>query len=421
VAGIFPSFRALARRLNPPSLGTGFGRLWSASAMTNLGDGAFLAAGPLLVASISTSPLAVGAAVTVQQVPWLLLALISGALVDRVDRRRLVVVVNIARSVILAALAALVAFNAASLAVVYAALFLLGVGETLADNAGSALVVGMLPREQLGVANARLSATFTIANQFVGPPLGAWLFAIAAAAPLGLHAAAFAGAALLLTTIVMPSGNGGDPDHGGSQILRHQIRDGIRWLWQHPGMRALTVCIAVMNLTFMAAFATWVLYAEQRLGLTPVQFGFLLTAGAFGGLAGAGVYARLERRFGRVLLVRAGLLVEAATHLVLAITTSVFVVFATMTLFGAHAVIWGTVATTVRQRNVPNPLLGRVTSVFMFASIGAAALGAAAGGLIARTHGLTAGFWIAALGVTALAVLIWRPLTGVDSEAAQPR
>ncbi len=83
------SVRALAR-FNPRSLAPGFGRLWSASLVTNLGDGAFLAAGPLLVASLSTDPLAVGAAVAVQQLPWLLFALVSGAVVDRVDRRRLI-------------------------------------------------------------------------------------------------------------------------------------------------------------------------------------------------------------------------------------------------------------------------------------------------------------------------------------------
>jgi len=116
-----------------------------------------------------------------------------------------------------------------------------------------------------------------------------------------------------------------------------------------------------------------------------------------------------------VLLVRSGLLLEAATHLVLANTSTPWVVFVTMTLFGAHAVISGTVATTVRQRSVPDALLGRVTSVFLFASLGAAALGAAVGGLVADTYGLTACFWAAAVGVTALAILAWRPLGAVDT------
>jgi len=186
------SVRALAR-FNPRSLAPGFGRLWSASLVTNLGDGAFLAAGPLLVASLSTDPLAVGAAVAVQQLPWLLFALVSGAVVDRVDRRRLIIAVNAARAAILALLAALIAVHDATLPILYTALFVLGVGETLADNATGALVVRLVPRDQLGTANARLSAVFTVGNQFAGPPLGAWLFAMGAAAPFGLHAAAFAG------------------------------------------------------------------------------------------------------------------------------------------------------------------------------------------------------------------------------------
>jgi predicted MFS family arabinose efflux permease len=287
----------------------------------------------------------------------------------------------------------------------------------MADNAGGAIVVRLVPREQLGMANSRLAAVFTLGNQLVGPPLGAWLFALSAAAPFGLHAVAFVGSALLIVSIAVPPSDPAVPATTSPQAtLGRQIADGVRWLWRHPGLRALTVCIAVMNLTFMAAFATWVLYATQRLGLTQPQFGLLLTAGAAGGLAGAWLYRRLESRWGRVFLVRIGLLIEAATHLVLALTASPLLVFATMTLFGAHAVIWGTVATTVRQRNVPDPLLGRVTSVFLFASLGSAAIGATAGGLVARAYGLTACFWIAAVAISVLTVLVWRPLAEVDND-----
>lgn len=416
------SLRIVARKLNlGSSLGSRFRRLWAAAALTNLGDGAFLAAGPLLVASVSTDPLAVGGAVAVQQLPWLLFALLSGAVVDRLDRRRLVVAVNCGRALVLGLLSVVIVLDVASLPVIYAALFLLGTGETLADNAIGTLVVRVVPHHQLGTANARLSAVFTVGNQLAGPPLGAWLFAVGAAAPFGLHTVAFAGSALLIGTLGLSR-----EDTAAAQAvavrppaLHRQIAEGVQWLWSHRGLRALTGCIAVMNLTFMAAFATWVLYGTQRLGLTQVQFGFLLTAGAVGGLAGAWLYPRLERRFGRVTLVRLGLLVEAATHLVLAVTTRPAAVFATMTLFGAHAVVWGTVATTVRQRSVPSELLGRVSSVFFFASTGAAAVGAAAGSLFARAYGLTASFWIAATAVTLLAMIAWRPLAAVDADPTQ--
>lgn len=416
---VFP-VRAVARYLHfGVCLGSRFRRLWAASTLTNLGDGAFLAAGPLLVASVSTDPLAVGSAVAVQQLPWLLFGLVSGAVVDRFDRRRLVVVVNVVRAVVLGLLSVAILLDGASLAVIYGALFVLGTGETVADNATGTLVVRVVPHDQLGTANARLSAVFTVGNQLAGPPLGAWLFAVSAAAPFGLHALAFAGSALLIATLALPADDpaGTDAAPVRRPALNRQIAEGVRWLWGHRGLRTLTGCIAVMNLTFMAAFATWVLYGTQRLGLTQLQFGFLLTAGAVGGLAGAWLYPRLEVRFGRVLLVRVGLLVEAATHLVLASTTSPAIVYATMTLFGAHAVVWGTVATTVRQRSVPGQLLGRVTSVFFFASTGAAAIGAAVGSLVARTYGLTANFWIASGTITVLTVLAWRPLAAVDTDA----
>ena len=120
-------FNILARRLQlGSSLGFRFRRLWTAATLTNLGDGAFLAAGPLLVASVSTDPLAVGGAVAVQQLPWLLFALVSGALVDRLDRRLLIVVVNVARALVLGLLAVVILLDVASLALIYAALFVLG-------------------------------------------------------------------------------------------------------------------------------------------------------------------------------------------------------------------------------------------------------------------------------------------------------
>jgi MFS family permease len=87
-------------------LGPDFRRLWTANAVSNLGDGVTLVAGPLLVASLTADPTAIAAAVLAQQLPWLLFSLVSGALVDRLDRRRLIVTVNLARAVVLAALAA---------------------------------------------------------------------------------------------------------------------------------------------------------------------------------------------------------------------------------------------------------------------------------------------------------------------------
>jgi MFS family permease len=179
-------------------LGGDFARLWTASAVSNLGDGVTGVAAPLLMASLTGDPALVAGAVLAQQLPWLLLSLPSGAYVDRVDRRRLLVAVDLLRGAALAGLAVSVWSGAVRVPVVYAALFVLGVGATLADNAAFALLPAVVPAAGLARANARLMAGYLVANQLAGGPLGAWLFVVAAALPFGFDAASFvAGAGLI--------------------------------------------------------------------------------------------------------------------------------------------------------------------------------------------------------------------------------
>jgi len=409
--------RFLRTLVAPPELGRDFTKLWSASAISNLGDGALLAAGPLLVASISDEPAAVAAAVFAQQLPWLLFALFSGALVDRLDRRLVAVTVNVFRGVVLGALAIAVLLGISPLWAVYLTLFLLGSAETLADNAASALLVGAVPKEHLGKANARLFATFTVGNQLGGPPIGALLFAVGAGAPLVLDAVTFGVAAMLISRI-----NARPPAAAAERRtpLLREVGEGVRWLWNHAGVRTLAVSILVMNVTFCAAFATWVLFARERLGLSDAQFGLLISAGAVGALVGTPVYHLLEPRVGSLTLLRTGLVIETLTHLVLTFTRSPWVAGATMAVFGVHAIVWGTVSTTTRQLATPDDLLGRVNSVYLLASIGGAALGALLGGALAQRFGLVTPFATAFVAMVVMTAVAWRPLRQVSFRQAAP-
>ncbi|MEV8377204.1 MFS transporter [Kribbella sp. NPDC056861] len=193
--------RSLRIFLLPAELGQDFRKIWPAAAISNLGDGAMLAAGPLLVASITDDPLAVGAAAFVQQLPWLLFALFSGALVDRLDRRVVVIAADIFRTAVLGSLGIAVLVGFSPLWLVYLTLFLLGTAETMADGAAGALLVNAVPREHLGKANARLTATGTTANQLVGPPIGGLLFALGTGVPLLVDAVTFAAAAALISRV----------------------------------------------------------------------------------------------------------------------------------------------------------------------------------------------------------------------------
>jgi len=402
--------RSLGAYAFPSELGPDFRKIFPASIISNLGDGAMIAAGPLLVASITSEPAAVGAAAFVQQLPWLLFALFSGVLVDRLDRRLMIVAADTFRAVVLAALGLAVLLDTAPLWAVYVALFLLGTAETLADNASGALLVSAVPKDHLGKANARLFASGTVLQQLGGPPLGALLFAAGAGIPLVFDAVTFAAAAALIARVaVRPQ----LPDHSTRAALLHEVREGVRWLWHHSGVRTLALSILVMNITFCAAFATWVLFARDQLGLSETQFGLLVSVGAVGGVLGMPTYHFLEPRVGSVTLLRAGLVIETTVHLILALTKNPWVAGATMAVFGVHAVVWGIVSTTTRQLATPDALMGRVNSVYLLASVGGAAIGSALGGVLAQRYGLAAPFAIAFVAMVVMTAVAWRPLRNV--------
>jgi predicted MFS family arabinose efflux permease len=193
--------------------------------------------------------------------------------------------------------------------------------------------------------------------------------------------------------------------------VRRDIATGMRTLLGHPVLRMLAVCLCLMNVTLVGAFAILVLYARERLGLTEVGFGLLLAASAVGGIAGTVVAARLQARFGTALLLRVGLVVETCTHLSLALARAPWVALATMVVFGAHASLWGILSLSWRQRVVPDELRGRVNSGYFLFSVGGAALGALGGGFVARGLGITAPFWIAFGGMVVLTAVAWRRFT----------
>ncbi len=427
---------SLVERVAPAALGREFRWLWSQTSITNLGDGILLAAGPLLVTTITSEPFAVAMAVFLQQLPWVIFGVPAGTLIDRIDRRRLVVVVNLLRSVVLIVLAASVATSTAGLPIIYGAVFLIGTAETFSDNAGGALLATYVPKARLGVANARLTGTSIVTNQLVGPPVGALLFTIGAAIPFGVDAVCgVLGAALiariaarptpepaagpeLATSVVefVPPGMIAVPpsaDVADRPRFREEMVEGMHWLWRHPPLRTLALTIFFFNVTFHAGMAVFVLYATDHLGLGDVGFGLLLTVEAIGGLVGSASYGRLERRFSLAAIMRGGLIIETLTHLVLAVTSSALVAGAMLTIFGVHAVVWGTTATTVRQRAVPEGLLGRVTGVYMLGAVGGGLIGTLLGGLIAQQFGLTAPFWFGFIGSAVLLLVIWRSLGAI--------
>ncbi len=398
----------------PTRLGRSFRWLLGATTINNVGDGVVLSAGPLLVASLTHDPFLISMAVLSEYLPALIFGLLGGVAADRFNRKRMVVGVNVVRALVLAVLVTTIVTGSVSILVVLAALFALGTAETFADSASSTLLPGLVAREDLGIANARLQGAFILTNQLLLPPVGAFLFVLGPALPFATDAVCFLLGAVLISRVVTDVRTVRVP----GSTIRGELAEGMRWLLAHPPMRTLSLTIFAFNVTFGAAWSVLVLYAMERLGMTAVGFGLLTTAGAIGGIIGTVSYGRLERRFALADIMRVGLLIETLTHLVLALTTSPAVAFVMLIIFGVHAFVWGTTSTVVRQRAVPDRVLGRVTGVYRVAIVGGIVIGTPLGGLLASAFGVTAPFWFGFIGSAILLAILWRRFDDIDHARA---
>jgi MFS family permease len=407
---------SLGELIAPRRLGADFRWLLASSWTSNIGDGIALSAAPLLIASLTSSPLLVASGAMMQFLPWLLFGLLAGSVADHHDRRRLVMIANGSRALIVLGLVVFLLTGQVTVWIVLATAFLYGTAEVFADTAGSTLLPMVVRPADLGLGNARLQAGFLVGNQLAGPPLGAFLFAAGTFLPFLVQILCVGLAVVLISRISRTPVPPRDDVAPGAKA--HPIREGLHWLRGNAPVRTLVIIILVFNITWAAPWGVLVLYATEYLQMGPVGFGALTTASALGGLVGIGAFGWLERRVSFATLMRACLSLEVLMHLAFALTTSGIVAFAIMFGFGAYAFVWGTISTTVRQRLVPMQLQGRIASVNMVGVFGGLVMGQLLGGLIAQTWGLTAPWWFAFVGSAITLALFWRPISHIA--AAKP-
>jgi MFS family permease len=378
------------------ALGRNFAWLVSASGLSNLADGAFQITLPLVALGITRDPGAFASVTLIGRLPWLLFALPAGAWADRLDRRRTMVLVDIARAAMIGALALIVAVNLEQLWLLYVVAFGLGVAETMFDTAAQSILPNVVDSGQLSLANGHLYAVELTANQFVGPPIGGIIAGITLAGSLAGSAATYAIAATVLLLLVghfRPIRDTAPPR------LRTDIAEGVRYLARHRLLRTLAICVGISNLASTAVFAVLPLYAVEPgpMGLSGAGFGVLLAILAVGSVLGSLLVDRIERRLGRrrtLLLATAMFPVNA---LVLALTTSLPWVAVAFVLNSALIIGWNVITVSLRQRIVPDHLLGRVNAGYRLLAWGTMPLGAALAGLIGDRWGLTAVFWTSAV------------------------
>ena len=380
-------------------LGLGYGKLFTASVISNLGDGIGFVAYPWLASAITRNPLLIALVAVAQRLPWLVFTLPAGVITDRVDRRKAIVLMDVVRTgltlvvafVVLGqndlpspdqvAAGGAVSTDAVLYAVLLLATLLLGFAEVLRDNAAQTILPAVVAPESLEKANGRMWAAEMVANAFAGPPLGSLLIGVMFALPFFVDAGSFAVAAALVFMLT------GDfrakrQDAGEKVNWKSEIGEGFRWLWKHPLLRPMALILGYLNGLGALVTATFVLFAQEVLEVDAFVFALIGTGAAIGGVLGGWLAPSITRRLGSGTSLYLTLFTGVVTSLLIGLTSSWPV---TWLLFGVEtfaALVWNVITVSLRQTIIPDRLLGRANSVYRFFGWGMMPIGMAAGGLI---------------------------------------
>ncbi len=384
-------------------LSPAYWRLWTASTISNLGDGVFIVALPLLASRLTRSELSISFIGVAAALPWLLLSLPIGAIVDRIDHRLLMVRSDVFRAATVGALAILVASHNVHVWMLWVAAAALGVAEVFFDNASQAMVPAIVPVEVLEKANGRRFAAEIAANSFVGTPIGSLLFVVAMWLPFGFDAASFAIAAALVLTLRAATASP-VAKRRRSWRIREDIAEGLRWLRGHRVLRGLAIAASLSVLGMQMTAAIFVLFAQDLLHLSDRWYGALIAIGAIGAVGGGLVAERLTKRFGSVSIIYATVVVWSLCMFAEGFWPRLWVSAIATVAMAFGTTVWNTVTVSLRQRIVPPALFGRVNSVYRWLVWGSISIGAAIGGVVAREFGLRAPFFFGA-GSGAVALL----------------
>jgi MFS family permease len=410
-------------------LSSAYWRLWIASTVSNLGDGVFLVALPLMASRLTSSPLSISLVGVFAGLPWLVLPLPIGAIIDRSDRRRLLLQADTFRTILVGLLAVVVASGHTRIWMLWVVALGLGVAEVFFDNASQAILPAIVPAELLEKANGRRYSAEVTANIFVGTPLGSLFFTLALWLPFVVDSLSYMMAVLLVITV---RGSFRAPTSAGSgsseraTTLRDDVRNGLSWLWSHRLLRGLAIALGLSNFGFQMSQAVFVLFAKERLHISDGQFGLLLSAMGLGAIVGGLVGDRLVAAVGRLVALYGSVVVWIITLTAVGAVPVAWFVTVMAAIESLAATVWNVVTVSLRQQIVPDHLFGRVNSVYRWFGWGTIPLGALAGGEVAHLFGLRMPYFVGAGFVAvALVVLVCTVTPGrllqAETEAAAER
>jgi MFS family permease len=388
-----------------PRISADFAKFWLGQTISNLGSSVTVFALPLLVFKLTGSPLNLGVTMAVSFVPYLLFGLVIGAWVDRLDRKRLMLVTDVARALLIATIPVLADAGALSVAWIYAIAFLQSTLTIAFDSAEFAAIPSLVSgKDDLVTANGRIQASYSAA-QVAGPLLAGLVIALVAVQQVfWLDALSFllSAASLALVRRRFNVEREAAPQR---QRIFKDVGDGLRYVLGHPVLRSISAMMAIINLISSTVFAELVLFAKERLAATDTEVGLLYSAGSVGVVVLSLAAGRLRRRlpFSRVAL--GALVLDGALILAMSMTRWYWLALPFWALSSGFGILFNINTGSLRQQIVPNELLGRVISIAGVLAWSAIPIGTLAGGYLIERTGKVALVY-GAIGVLVIAVAL---------------
>ena len=365
-------------------LGPAFSALLSATFVTNIGDGLRLAALPLLATTMTSSPLLIGGITAAQFLPWATFAPFGGVIVDRADRRRLIMVTQTWRSLVMAALWLAVLTDVVQIWHLFVVAYVITAGEILVDPSIVATVPTLVAPADLDRANGRISTVEITTNDFAGGPVGTASFTLAPWLPFLVDSLTYLGSVPLFRRLP-PTPRAARPSkqRAGRPSAREETVEGLRWISTHPFLRPLTLGIAVFHLGTAGAFSLLVLLVTDVLGAPDIIYGAVLAAAALGATVASLVAARLTDRFPRRIVVTAAAVVAAISVIAASVVSSRWQLIAVWIFNGASGGLLLSIGRGFVQRHTPNDRLGRTAVASRMITRTSFVIGAILAGVIA--------------------------------------
>jgi len=382
-------------------LGASYWKLWSATSISNLGDGIVSVAYPWLASAVTRSPFLIALSVVVSRLPWLVFTLFAGVLTDRFNRKRIIVAMDICRGLLTLVVGAFVYLERESLpslnelssitdletnytlySIILITAFLFGLAEVLRDNTAQTLMPAIVEEADLEKANGRMWSAESLTNSFIGPPLGSLIISVAIFLPFFVDAATFFIAAALIASM-KPTVKSFKPEQkSGPMNFRTEIKEGFTWLWRHDLLRPMAIILGLLNGIAAMSGAIFILFAQEVLETTVFIFAILGTAAAVGGILGGLLGPKVSEKIGRGRSLALALFVMPLMTLMIGFTSLWYLAWIFILIGAFTGVLWNVVTVSLRQSLIPSHLLGRVNSVYRFFAWGTIPIGTLLGGTL---------------------------------------